>query len=173
MIKDGIGLVHLIASVVALVLGTAILVINKGSRAHKKYGYGYCLAMIITLVTSFFIYRLYGRFGVFHYLAVVSGFTLLRGMLPMLMNRSGADSLNQHFRSMYWSVVGLYAAFAAELLVRVPFLYHLFSGILPRNLFHYLALFASLAVILVSLIAFLKKKAKWLKLVQGFKTQKH
>ena len=168
MVKDTVGLIHLIASIISLIVGTIVLASVKGTQKHKGYGYVYCVAMVVTLTTSFLIYRLYNRFGVFHYLALVSGITLVRGMLPMLIHRTN-NSLKQHFRSMYWSVVGLYAAFAAELLVRVPFLYKLFSSTILRNIFHYLVVAATIVVIALSLIVFLKKKPKWLKLADKFK----
>jgi len=169
MIKDTVGLIHFVASIVALITGAIVLLKVKGTRSHLRYGYAYCIAMIVTLTSSFMIYRLYGRFGVFHYLAILSGFTLIKGMLPMLKGNKEKNSVNQHFKSMYWSVVGLYAAFAAELFVRVQLLYRLFSDVMPKTLFHFLALFASLSVILISLVVFLKKKSGWIKLANKFK----
>lgn len=52
--------------------------------------------------------------------AVISLLTLLAGMRPVLMRQRPKEWFTTHMVFMYWSVVGLYAAFASELLVRVP-----------------------------------------------------
>lgn len=65
------------------------------------------------------IYRLFGGFGPFHIAAVVSGLTLAGGILPVML-RKPDGLLAIHFSFMYWSVLGLYAAFVSEVLVRVP-----------------------------------------------------
>jgi uncharacterized membrane protein len=118
VITGNIGLVHLIASVTALILGTISLSISKGTSLHKKIGYGYAVSMLILLVTAFMLYNLFGRWGIFHWAALVSSLTLIAGMIPILLRSKNYLSL--HLGFMYWSVIGLYGAFAAEVLVRVP-----------------------------------------------------
>jgi uncharacterized membrane protein len=118
VISGTTGLVHLIASVSALILGTVSLVMTKGTTLHKKIGYGYAGAMFILLITAFMLYTLFGRWGIFHWAAVISALTLTAGMLPILVRPK--NYLSFHLGFMYWSVVGLYGAFAAEVLVRIP-----------------------------------------------------
>ena len=65
-----------------------------------------------------FIYRLFGGFGPFHVIAIIGFFYLLVGIVPALLKTK--NWLRIHIYFMYWSVLGLYAAFAAEILVRVP-----------------------------------------------------
>ncbi|MBC7795646.1 MAG: hypothetical protein H7Z37_02100 [Pyrinomonadaceae bacterium] len=120
IISGNVGFVHIIASVSALIFGTLVLAMPKGSRIHRKIGYVYFVSMIIVVVTAFLIYRLFGGFGVFHAAAIVSGFALAAGMLPVIFRRPRGSWLALHFNFMYWSVIGLYAAFAAETLVRMP-----------------------------------------------------
>ncbi|TYP91739.1 putative membrane protein (DUF2306) [Fodinibius salinus] len=119
IVYDWIGGLHLIASIVALITGTLILAMAKGSEIHKKIGYIYVSAMLIVVATAFMIYRLFGGSGIFHWAAVVSGATLAGGMIPALL-RTPDDWVILHFSFMYWSVLGLYAAFISEILVRVP-----------------------------------------------------
>ena len=113
LVSNEIGLIHLTVSIFALVFGTWVLAARKGTRAHRRVGYAYAVSMILVLVTAFMIYRLFGRFGVFHMAAIVSTVTLLGGMIPVIRRRPVNSWLNLHFSFMYWSVFGLYAAFVA------------------------------------------------------------
>lgn len=118
-VHDTAGAVHLVAAVLSLVTGTAVLALPKGTRLHKKIGYLYAASMLVVCATSFMIYRLFGGFGVFHAAALVSLVTLAGGMIPALMRRP-ESWLSIHFSLMYWSVMGLYAAFFSEIVTRIP-----------------------------------------------------
>ncbi|HPW63193.1 MAG TPA: hypothetical protein PLJ13_12925, partial [Cyclobacteriaceae bacterium] len=63
-------------------------------------------------------YHLYGRFGPFHLAALISLVTLLAGIFSVLLRTK--SWLNYHLAFMYYSVMGLYAAFASEVIVRIP-----------------------------------------------------
>ena len=82
-------------------------------------GYAYTTSMVIVLVTSFFMYHLFGGFGIFHVFAVISSVTLVAGMVPMI-RRKPKQYISLHYNFMYWSVIGLYGAFLAEVLTRIP-----------------------------------------------------
>ncbi|GAB3551765.1 hypothetical protein [Spirosoma fluminis] len=75
--------------------------------------------MVPVNATASLIYDLYGKFGPFHGPAVWSNVSILAAMVPVLANRPGNGKwLHMHFAFMNWLVVGLYAAFWAETLVR-------------------------------------------------------
>jgi len=120
LVGGPIGIIHLITSVLALIFGTTVLLMKKGTKTHKKMGYAYFVSMVVLLGTSFMLYRLFGGFGVFHYAALLSGLTLIFGMIPAWRKKPRAGWLIRHFSFMYWSVIGLYAAFASEVLTRIP-----------------------------------------------------
>ena len=130
MFSNTTGIVHLIASVIALLTGTLVLSITKGTAIHKKVGYLYAVAMAVLLGTSFMIYRLHGTFGILHIFSVISSLTLLAGIVPMMLKKP-KRYFSYHVSFMYWSVIGLYCAFCAEVFTRIPFLFeveeHLFS----------------------------------------------
>src|SRR5690606_1873675 len=65
-------------------------------------------------------YNLTGKFGVFHIMAIISSLTLVLGMLPLSLKSLPQKYKSVHVWFMYYSVLGLYAAFASELSVRVP-----------------------------------------------------
>lgn len=119
LFHDTIGLIHLLAAILALITGTAVLAMKKGTYRHKKIGYFYAASMLGVNLTAFMIYRLFGGFGIFHIAALVSLLTLLGGMIPALLRRP-KNWLSLHFVFMYWSVMGLYAAFVSEIATRVP-----------------------------------------------------
>lgn len=133
-----IGYVHLAASLLALGLGTLVLYLPKRTRRHTLLGYGYFAAMVILLGTAFMIYNLYGRFGLFHIMALISSATLLGGIVPMWIRWPAKNYFHYHVAFMYWSVIGLYAAFFAEVLTRLPFL----IGVEKDILFYFYGLVA-------------------------------
>lgn len=111
-----LGIVHTLFAVLAMVSGLWVVFLPKGGVKHRQLGYVYVGAMVLMLLTAFGIYKLFGGFGVFHGLAIVSFLTLIFGMYPAL--KRGPNWLALHYRLMSWSVAGLYAAFVAEVAVR-------------------------------------------------------
>ena len=117
LVENEIGLLHLLVSVLALLTGSLVLLLRKGTRLHKGIGYVYAGSMLLVNTTAFMIYRLFGGVGVFHLAALLSLLTLFAGMAPALRKKP------EHWRFyhavwMYWSVIGLYAAFASEAFTR-------------------------------------------------------
>ncbi len=121
------GLIHFISSIIALITGLLVLVTKKGTKRHKQIGYTYSTAMIILNLTAFMIYRLWGKFGIFHWFAIVSCMTLFAGLYPVITKNS-KNYLLTHFNFMYWSVIGLYCAFMAEIFSRLPYIVLTESG---------------------------------------------
>lgn len=119
LIHSSLGFIHLAFSCIAMIMGVWVLILKKGTQLHKRIGYVYVTAMLGVNGTALFIYQLWGRFGIFHWFAMLSLVTLLAGMYPIWARKS-ANSVSLHLSFMYWSVVGLYCAFVAEMLVRVP-----------------------------------------------------
>jgi uncharacterized membrane protein len=157
LITNNVGLVHTSASVIALILGTITLSLTKGTLLHKRIGYSYAIAMIILLITAFMLYNLFGRWGIFHWAAVLSSLTLIAGMLPILMRVKNYTSL--HLGFMYWSVIGLYGAFTAEVFVRLPKVI-IESGI-PNSTFYTMTGIAVGLTMTTGAIFFIKLSPKW------------
>ncbi len=120
LVGDTNGLIHLFSSIIALITGSLILFLKKGTKLHKQIGYAYVVSMVILILTAFMIYRLFGGWGIFHYTTIVSLLTVGLGMIPIWTKRPSKKWKYLHFSFMYWSVMGLYAAFAAEVLTRIP-----------------------------------------------------
>ena len=117
---DSVGLIHLIASSLAMVTGSLVLLLKKGTKVHKQVGYVYVFSMLVLLITAFMIFRLFDGWGIFHYTALLSTVTICLGMIPVLLRKPEGRWKYLHFTFMYWSVMGIYAAFAAEVLTRIP-----------------------------------------------------
>lgn len=120
LISGPIGGLHLLTAITAIIFGTAVIAMPKGTKLHKKMGYAYVASMIPMLITSFLLYNLFGGFGVFHVAAIVSSATLLGGMIPIYYKRPKHNWIAYHFSFMYWSVIGLYGAFFSEIFTRIP-----------------------------------------------------
>lgn len=115
-----LGWIHTIFAVIALLTGAVVLVRRKGGRWHRTLGHFYLTSMVTLNVTGLFITRLYGGFGPFHWMALISLLTLLAGMVPVLTRRPRGGWLEQHAAFLSGSYVGLLAAAASEVTSRLP-----------------------------------------------------
>jgi len=158
-ITSSTGLIHFIASIFALLLGTLVLVFQKGTLKHKIIGRLYALTMLVVLTTAFMTYKLFGTWGIFHWTAVISSLTLISGLIPILIKRPANNYISLHFSFMYWSIMGVYGAFVSETLVRMPKVV-LESGI-PNSLFYNMTGIGTAIVMGIGLYFFLKNKSNW------------
>ena len=161
LIGSSVGFIHLTASIIALITGLFILVSKKGTAPHKRIGYTYSISMIVLNVTAFMIYRLYGKFGIFHWFAVMSCLTLFAGLYPVIAKRT-KNYLVSHFRFMYWSVIGLYCAFMAEVFSRLPNIILTETG-KPMVVFYKMIGVAIGITMFIGVGFFIKYKPKWTK----------
>lgn len=148
LIGSDIGLVHLLAALLAIITGTIVLFMKKGTKRHKQVGYTYVFSMLLLNATAFMTYRLFGGFGIFHYGAIGSALTLVGGMIPVIKKSKGW--INRHFGFMYWSVIGLYAAFASETFTRIP-----------ETPFFSMVGIATAVIMLLGAIGFVKYRKSW------------
>jgi uncharacterized membrane protein len=153
------GLIHFIASLFALLLGTLVLALSKGTLKHKIIGRLYALTMLVVLTTAFMTYRLFGTWGIFHWTAVISSVTLICGLIPILTRRPTKNYMSLHFSFMYWSIMGVYGAFVSETLVRMPKVV-IESGI-PNSVFYQMTGIGTAIVMGLGVYFFLKLKPKW------------
>ncbi len=114
------GLAHAGFSVASLLLGVGVFRLAKGTELHRVVGVAYVLSLFAVNVTALTIYRIFGRFGVFHALSVVNLAILLAGFGAAFLKRPRGAWLQYHYYFMGWSYVGLCAAAGAELAVRIP-----------------------------------------------------
>jgi uncharacterized membrane protein len=117
-----LGYIHVAFGILALVLGLVIFCLVKGTRLHRILGYSYIASMLGLNVTGLVIYRLFGFFGPFHALALVSLVTVVAGFLPAYFKRPPGKWLRWHYEGICWSYLGLLGATAAEIATRLPFI---------------------------------------------------
>jgi uncharacterized membrane protein len=115
-----VSALHISSAVVALLCGSAVVALQKGTLRHRRIGYCYVAAMILLNASALSIYRLTGSFGPFHYGALFSLLTVVAGFVPAYLRRPGGWWLELHYRFMSWSFVGLLAAGASEAAARLP-----------------------------------------------------
>lgn len=115
-----LGSIHMVFGIVALLAGTAVVLLRKGTRGHRTLGHVYLTSMVSLNVTALFIYRLFGHFGPFHWLALSSLLTLIAGMVPVFTRRPKGLWLERHAIFINVSFIGLVAATSAETTSRIP-----------------------------------------------------
>lgn len=115
---NAIGVIHVVASCLALLSGAWVFVARKGTRLHRLLGRLYVGAMVVLNVTALMIYNLFGGFNAFHVAALFSLATVVPGFM-VARNRS-AGWLERHYFWMSFSYVGLLSAAASEVATRVP-----------------------------------------------------
>lgn len=151
-VKSSLGWFHLSTAILAMVAGAFVLATRKGTKRHKQIGYLYVFSMFLVCGSAMGIYRLTGTFGIFHITAIVGFLTLSGGMTPMLMKNIERKYKAVHIWFMYYSVLGLYAAFASELIVRIP-----------DKPFYTMVGIATGSIFLIGTIFILKKEKIWTK----------
>ncbi len=103
---------HTAAAFIAAVSGFAVLLMHKGTAAHRRTGYVFVAAMIVTAFTSFAITSLIpGRFSPIHILSVI---TLVSIPMGIFYRRQG--NLRAHALCMISPLAGLLIAGAFTLL---------------------------------------------------------
>lgn len=100
---------HFAAALVGLTLGLFVLVTPKGTRQHRLAGRIWVLAMLTVNGAALLSYE-DGRFGIFHWLALVSQTTLALGFITIRQRK-----VAHHAMWMSWTWCGLMAAGAGQL----------------------------------------------------------
>jgi len=90
-----IGAIHFFAACASLALGLAVLMLRKGTRVHRALGLTYVFAMLSVNGSALMLYHLTGHFEVFHGLALVSLFGVIRGVSAAIFKWK--DWLLSHF----------------------------------------------------------------------------
>lgn len=132
LLHSPVSTVHLLAALVALGAGTAILRLPKATTGHRRLGWAYVGSMSVVLLTAFHIYTLFGRFGIVHWGAVASAGALLLGTGAAVGRAVVPAWLRWHYVGMGASVTGLYATFVVESTYRLfPATYFWWSTLGP------------------------------------------
>ncbi|MBI1360129.1 MAG: hypothetical protein GC155_07580 [Alphaproteobacteria bacterium] len=115
--------VHVAAAISSFVLGFAIMLQRKGSRLHRKLGWGWSATMATTALSSFFILE----DGQFVWIHALSAWTIL--LLPMALVAARAHRRKIHARLMTTLFLG--GMIAAGLFTFLPgrLMWRLFFGV--------------------------------------------
>lgn len=105
-----VSFVHTLLGIACLAVGAGMIVLPKGTRLHRHTGRVYVGLMTVLLLTSFGIFELFGGFGVFHAMSIISGLTLAAGGAAVLLRSRIAGWVEYHYHFMLWSYLGLVMA---------------------------------------------------------------
>ena len=101
---------HTVMGVLALVAGAAIFLLPKGTSLHRAMGATYAGSMVLMLATSFAIFDLFGGFGPYHAMSIVSVVTLGLALYFPLFRHRHANWMIHHYMWTIWSYIGLVMA---------------------------------------------------------------
>ncbi|MCZ6640007.1 MAG: DUF2306 domain-containing protein [Gammaproteobacteria bacterium] len=118
LLNHPLGLIHVLSAITAMLAGTAVMLVRKGTNRHLWVGRSYVVMMLATNASAMMIYELFGRFGPFHWMVLASSASWLAGYVVVWRRKKGWRY--QHAYFMAGSYVGLMAAAAAEVATRVP-----------------------------------------------------
>ncbi|HML11188.1 MAG TPA: DUF2306 domain-containing protein [Stellaceae bacterium] len=116
---------HVAAAFAALVFGALVLLMRKGTSLHRAMGSAYTAAMIVLCIAALLLYRMTGRFGPFHILAVVTLVTIGLGIKAIVAR---PRRLSRHYQMMTFSYLGLLSAATTQLLLYLPALHGVVRG---------------------------------------------
>lgn len=113
-----LGIIHLVVAILAMIFGAVVIFLKKGTRVHVRFGYAYVASMLAVNISALMIYKLFGKFGPFHWAALISLASIAGGMIPAIRRKPRGIWIELHYEFMNWSIVGLYAAFWSETFTR-------------------------------------------------------
>jgi uncharacterized membrane protein len=116
-----LGWAHLVASLVAIAIGAAVLVRPKGTAVHKARGRIYAAAIIVTNLTALAIYRL-GVFFFAHWFAVGALIITAVGVAAAHFKIPRTGWMHVHLTCMVASFYVLIGGAVNEVFLRVTFL---------------------------------------------------
>ena len=116
--EQAIAIGHLVAAVSALLVGSVVLLLPKGTPTHRAIASVYVLALLLVNVAALSLHR-EDAFGVFHALAVASLVTIAVGLSPLLLGKRSPQVIATHAYCMTWSYAGLVAAGCGQLAASV------------------------------------------------------
>lgn len=115
-----IVLIHTALGAIALLTGAWNLALRKGTRRHRYVGWVYAGSMVALLITSFSIFELFGGFGAFHIMSLVSAGTLGMAIYAPLRRHNRPGWLEEHYMWISYSYIGLVMATGSHLFEYVP-----------------------------------------------------
>lgn len=121
-VHSTLGGVHVAAALAAMATGPVIFLSPKGTGFHRTLGRLYVFAMLTVNGSALSMYEFTNGPNLFHVFAVMSLATVVPGVIcGVQARRTGKRGLVQaHYFFMAWSYVGLMAAFASQIVSRVP-----------------------------------------------------
>jgi uncharacterized membrane protein len=128
MNAGALTLAHVGFGLAAIVLGFVVLLRRKGTPLHRVIGGTYVACILGVNVTALAMHRFIGTVGPFHVFVLVSLLGTGIGFYSAFRKRPPVRWLRNHYYGMCFSYVGLLAATAAEILVRVPYFNAQISG---------------------------------------------
>ena len=109
------NLFHTLLGLIALISGAWNLATLKGTKRHRFVGWIYVGSMFGLIVSSFAIFDLFGGFGPFHVMSLISGITIALAIYFPIRRSKHKYWLEHHYMWITWSYIGLVMATGSHL----------------------------------------------------------
>ncbi|MCZ4522206.1 DUF2306 domain-containing protein [Rhodococcus ruber] len=115
-----ITVLHISAALLSVLLGAVILLARKGTPRHRHWGRMYGFALLVMVVSSFFVTDIRTGWSVFHAVSVLTGVLVLCGWWQPVFGRSRAGWVRRHMLSMQLSYLVLIVTGTAQFFDYLP-----------------------------------------------------
>ncbi len=109
----------MVAASLSLATGAFQLIRPRRDTLHRRVGYTYVVAMLVSNISALTIHEFSGGFNVFHAFAIYSLVSIAFAIRPMLTSPRPHQWKRIHYMWIAWSYGGLCAAAVTEGLLRV------------------------------------------------------
>jgi uncharacterized membrane protein len=113
------GAIHSALALLCIAIGFVQLLRPKRGAGHRARGYAFVYAMLVADSTALSVYQFTGKFNVLHAGAIANLICVVAAVIPLLRSPRPVNWKLQHYYWIAWSYVGLIAAAATELVVRL------------------------------------------------------
>ncbi|MDV8020512.1 DUF2306 domain-containing protein [Rhodococcus sp. IEGM 1330] len=115
-----ITVIHTSAAVMSVLVGAVVLLARKGTVFHRACGRTYVVAILVMIVSSFFVTEIRDGWSVFHAVSILTAALVLFGWLQPLVGRSRAGWLRRHTLSMQLTYLILIVTGTAQFFDHLP-----------------------------------------------------
>ena len=101
--------IHTTAAIIALLAGALVAVLPKGVGPHRAIGSVAALALLVTAISSFWIFQIrHGSFSWIHLLSILTIYSVVRGIIYRRQGRIRGHKLSMLGAYLGLAVAGLF-----------------------------------------------------------------
>lgn len=115
-----ITVLHTSAAVLSVLVGAVVLFARKGTGFHRACGRTYVVAILVMIVSSFFVTEIRDEWSLFHAVSILTAALVLFGWWQPVFGRSRSGWVRRHMLSMQLSYLVLIVTGTAQFFDYLP-----------------------------------------------------